>query len=126
LQALNYSDTYQTKKPDLASILLATRGIIFFGTPHRGSGADSLAKSVALVVQAVHDVNIANANLIHDFERESQMLDRIRDSFCRILDRQTISVFSFVEELASMLDGKRVIIASMQRPDTDSDLTIRL
>jgi hypothetical protein len=86
------------------------RGIIFFGTPHRGSGADSLAKSVALVVQAVQDVNIANV------DRESQILDQIRDRFCRILDRRTIRVFSFVEGLA-MLDGKRVNIAYVQRLD---------
>jgi hypothetical protein len=66
--------------------------------------------SVALVVQAVQGVNITNANLIRDVERESQMLDQIRDSFCRILDRRTIRVFSFVEELA-MLDGKRVNIS---------------
>jgi hypothetical protein len=69
----------------------------------------------------VYDVNIA----IRDVERESQMLDRIRDTFCRILDRQTIRVFSFVEELA-MSDGKRVNFASVQRLDTDTDLTIRL
>jgi hypothetical protein len=81
--------------------------------------------SVALVVQAVQGMNITNANLIRDVERESQMLDQIRDSFCRILDRRTIRVFSFVEELA-MLDGKKVNIAYVQRLDTDTDLTIRL
>jgi hypothetical protein len=81
--------------------------------------------SVALVVQAVQGVNITNANLIRDVERESQMLDQIRDSFCQILDRRTIRVFSFVEELA-MLDGKKVNIAYVQRLDTDTDLTIRL
>jgi hypothetical protein len=118
-------DSYQTTKPDLASILLATQGIFFFGTPHRGSGADSLAKSVALVIQAVQGRNIWNVNLIRDVEKESQMLDRIRDSFCQILDRRTIRVFSFVEELA-MLDGKKVNIAYAQRLDTDTDPTVRL
>jgi hypothetical protein len=105
--------------------LLATRGIIFLGTPHRGSGVDSLAKSVGLVVQAVQGMNIANTNLIPDVERESQLLDQIRETFCRILDRRTmIRVFSFVEELA-MLDGKRVNIAYATL-DTDTDVTIRL
>jgi hypothetical protein len=66
--------------------------------------------SVTLVVQAVLGVNITNANLIRDVEKESQMLDQIRDGFCRILDGRTIKVFSFVEELA-ILDGKRVNIS---------------
>src|ERR1700674_3157779 len=54
-QALNYSDRHHVKNPntDIASILLATRGIIFLGTPHRGSGTESLSKLVAAIVQSV-------------------------------------------------------------------------
>ena len=111
-QALDYSDSHQTTEPELASIVQATRGILFFGTPHRGTGAVSFAKAVAFVVQAVQDVNFANVNLIRDLERESPMLDRIRDRFCQIMDRRAISVFSFVEELA-MLDGRRVSVADL-------------
>jgi hypothetical protein len=87
---------------------------------------DSLAKSVALVVQAVQGGNVPNASLIPNVERESQMLDQIGDTFRRILDRRTmIQVFSFVEELP-MLDGMRVNIAYVTL-DTDIDFnTIRL
>ena len=98
-------------RPDLAPILPATRGIIFLGTPHRGSNMTSLAKSVALVIQALQDVNV---DLIRDLERESHILDRIRDSFCQILDRRTLTVFSFVEELA--MTGGKVCVAYMETP----------
>jgi len=89
--------------PDIASILLATRGIIFLGTPHRGTGAESLSKLVAAIVQSVQGVN----ENMSDLEREPQTLDRITNSFFQILNRRSISVFSFVEELGS-LDGKEV------------------
>jgi hypothetical protein len=92
---------------DIASILLATRGVIFLGTPHRGSGAESLSKVVAAIVQSVEGVN---DDVMSDLERESQTLDLIRDSFFQILNKRSISVFSFVEELG-MLDGKKVKIA---------------
>jgi protein SERAC1 len=40
-----------------------------------------------------------NSDLIEDLERDSQTLDRIRDSFSGILDRRTLTVWSFEEEL---------------------------
>lgn len=40
-----------------------------------------------------------NSGLIRDLERDSQTLDRIMDSFSGILDRRTLTVWSFKEEL---------------------------
>jgi len=108
-QALDYSDRHRMTNPDIASILLATRGIIFLGTPHRGNGAESLSQLVAAMVQSVQGVN---ENLMSDLETESQTLDRITDSFFQILNKRSITVFSFVEELG-MLDEKKVNIACM-------------
>jgi hypothetical protein len=85
--------------PDFASILVATRGIIFLG-----SGAKSLSMLVAAIVQSMQGVD---ENLMGDLERESQTLERIKDSFFQILNRRSITVFSFVE---NMLDGKKVNI----------------
>lgn len=103
-QALDHSDRVQDVKPHLGRIFAATRGIIFLGTPHRGSGITSLAKAVASVAKvALQDTN---DNLILDLERDSQTLDRIRDSFSRILDRRTLTVWSFVEELGMRGTGK--------------------
>ena len=83
----------------------ATRGIVFLGTPHRGSGSTTLPKLVASVIQAVQEVNV---DLIRDLERESQTLDRIGVTFGQILDRRTFGIFSFEEELATR--GRKVCI----------------
>jgi protein SERAC1 len=109
LQALHYSDFHRRTKPDLATILDATRGIIFLGTPHRGSEVTTLPKLVASIIQAVQDVNM---ELIRDVETNSHTLDRIADSFGQIMDRRTFTVFSFEEELA-MRGGRKVCIGSM-------------
>ena len=64
----------------------------------------SLASVVASAARmTVQDVN---HSLIWDLERESQTLDRIRDSFSRILHRHTVRVWSFVEELAMRGEGR--------------------
>ena len=101
---MNYSESVRDTKPLLAPIFSATRGIIFLGTPHRGSGHTTLAKVVATVAQvALHKMD---ASLIRDLERDSQTLDRIRDSFSQILHKRTMTIWSFAEELASLGIGK--------------------
>ena len=79
----------------MATISDATRGIIFLGRPHRGSGATTLPKLIASVIPAFQDVNV---DLVQDLDRASQTLARIGDSFGQILDRQTFTLFSFEEE----------------------------
>jgi hypothetical protein len=107
LKALDYSNNVQDTISHLGHIFSATRGIIFLGTPHRGSGMTTLAKLVASVAQvALQDVN---HYLIQDLERESPTLDKIRDSFSRILDKRVLKVWSFEEELA-VIGGEKVYI----------------
>ena len=105
-QAINYSETHRTTKPDLATILDATRGIIFLGTPHRGSAVTTLPKLITSILQAVQEVNV---DLLRDLEINSQTLDRIADGFSQILDKRTFMVFSFEEELA-MGGGRKVSV----------------
>ena len=57
----------------------------------------ALAKVVASVARVA--LQTTNDGLIRDLERDSQTLDRIRDSFCQILDKRTLTVWSFVEAL---------------------------
>jgi hypothetical protein len=67
----------------------------------------TLAKLVASVAQvALRDVN---HDLIRDLERESPTLDKIGDSFSRILDKRVLKVWSFEEELA-ITGGEKVYI----------------
>lgn len=96
-QALDHSHSVRSTQPHLASVFSATRGIIFLGTPHRGSGKSSLAKVVASVARLAFQNT--NSKLIRDLEGDGQTLDRIKDSFSRILDGRTLMVWSFVEEL---------------------------
>lgn len=72
------SDSHRRTRPDLATTMDATRGIILLGTPHRESDATTLPKMIASVIKAFEDVN---AGLLQDLERESETLDRIGDSF---------------------------------------------
>jgi len=104
LQALDYSIRVQDSLPHLAQIFPVTRGIIFLGTPHRGSGTTSIAKVVASVAQLA--LQNPRLDLIRDLERDSQTLDRIGDSFYQILDKRTLAVWSFAEELAMTGIGK--------------------
>ena len=104
---MHYSDNHRTTRPDFATLLNATRAIVFLGTPHRGVGGTTLPKLIGSVIQAFQEVNM---DLMEDLERESQTLDRIGDHFGQILDRQRLTVFSFEEELA-MAGGRKVCIA---------------
>jgi len=58
--------------------------------------------SIAKVVASVARIALQNShsNLIRDLERESQTLDRIGDSFGQFLDKGTLTIWSFSEELA--------------------------
>jgi len=58
--------------------------------------------SIAKVVASVAGIALQNphTNLIRDLERDSQTLDRISVSFGRILDKRTLTAWSFSEELA--------------------------
>jgi len=103
-QALHYSNQVQDTHPHLARIFSVTRGIIFLGTPHRGSGLTSIAQVVASIAQIA--LKNPHVDLIRDLERDSQTLDRIGDSFGRILDKRTLTVWSFSEELAMTGIGK--------------------
>jgi protein SERAC1 len=95
--------------PDLAKILPATRGIIFLGTPHRGSGVASLASVVASVTKLA--LRSTNDRLVQELERDAPTLDRIRDDFSRIVDenKEKLVIYSFVEELPSPVIGHKVM-----------------
>ena len=64
--------------------------------------------SIAKVVASVARIALQNphTNLIRDLERDSQTLDRIGDGFGRILDKRTLTIWSFSEELAMTGIGK--------------------
>jgi len=78
----------------------------------------SIAKVVASVAQIAFQT--PRLDLIRDLERDSQILDRIGDNFGRILNRRTIAVWSFAEELAITGLGKVCTPAHMRNTWFDS------
>jgi hypothetical protein len=104
LQALDHSDRVQDTLPHLARIFSSTRSVILLGTPHRGSVMSSLPKLVSSIAKVA--LQAVNDDLIRDLERDSPILDRVRDNFSRILDRCTFTVWSFAEELPTTWVGK--------------------
>jgi hypothetical protein len=86
----------------LRSILYSTRGILFLGTPHHGSGlaewAEKLARSIGVLKQT-------NSEIIAVLKRDSEVLARIQGSFHAIIRSRSkdglrpIEITCFYEEL---------------------------
>ena len=55
-----------------------TRGVIFLGTPHKGSELARWAKCLANVVGVVKQ---ANSSIVRQLEKDSEELERIQDNF---------------------------------------------
>ena len=78
------------------AIAPATFGICFLGTPHRGSKIASLGK-IAWNCTVI-GTNRPNLKLLQALKRNSEILDRIGDSFSQTLLKHDIAVYSFREE----------------------------
>lgn len=86
----------------LKQILHCTRGIIFLGTPHHGSGlahwAKSLAKTIGLIRQT-------NPEILAVLRNESEVLERVQDGFHTMIRSRAqdglppIEITCFYEEL---------------------------
>lgn len=77
-------------------IVPATFGIIFLGTPHRGSKSASLGKIALQITQVA--TRRPNLRLLKGLERNSETLDRIGDSFIQTMERHKIRLCTFREE----------------------------
>ena len=78
-------------------IFLSTYGVVFLGTPHRGSPQAGLGIIAANVCRAM--LQDANADILRSLEQDSEVLERIRDSFERMVTRGEVKAYSFVEEI---------------------------
>lgn len=92
--ALNQSSS--TEGTRLKFIAPATFGVIFLGTPHRGSRSASLGK-IAYRVTLVATMR-PNLKLLKGLERNSEILERVGDSFSQTMLRHNIRLYSFREE----------------------------
>ena len=67
---------------DIAAIYVKTRGIIFFGTPHRGSAKASLGEIVAGISK--YCLRQPNKQLLQTLKTDSHILENQRDQFVTI------------------------------------------
>ncbi|KAL8760155.1 MAG: hypothetical protein Q9184_003412 [Pyrenodesmia sp. 2 TL-2023] len=80
----------------LKDIIPHTYGVIFLGTPHRGSNSASIGKIAYQITRVV--TKRPNIRLLRGLERRSEILDRIADSFNQTILKHKLSIYSFREE----------------------------
>ena len=78
-------------------IFLSTYGVVFLGTPHRGSHRAGLGILAANVCKAMFQD--ANVGILQSLEQDSEVLERIRGGFERMMAREKVKAYSFVEEI---------------------------
>ncbi len=73
----------------------ATAGVVFLGTPHRGSNRSAWAT----VAKNLNDAVLRNNDprVVEALTRGSEVLERLQDTFSGLL--QKISIYSFMENM---------------------------
>ncbi|OBT98860.1 hypothetical protein VE01_03348 [Pseudogymnoascus verrucosus] len=119
--ALSQSHALQQKQPHLFGIYSSTIGIIYLGTPHRGSGGATLGLVAASAASCF--LQSPNKHLLRSLESSSAELERISDVFSLLPKKvdKTIQEYSFQEDrgMASALPliGGKVVPDSSSRLD---------
>ncbi|KAK2678869.1 P-loop containing nucleoside triphosphate hydrolase [Fusarium oxysporum f. sp. vasinfectum] len=73
----------------------STRGVLFFGTPHRGSGLASWGTMLSSILKTASLGTSTNTQLSRDLEPNSRDLDRISQSFK--MKSSGLKIYSFYE-----------------------------
>ncbi|MCJ1249500.1 hypothetical protein MMC30_006724 [Trapelia coarctata] len=128
-QALIRSAEYLAHKQDanLDSIYQNTCGVIFFGTPHRGS--DKAGQAHIIVDLAKLALRQPNAKLLRTLEEESDVLEHQRKSFASVTEMLPITCFyeevpmgvvgMVVPERSACIDGFRVRTGGIPKNHTE-------
>jgi hypothetical protein len=97
--ALNKSTGVDPKRDSRRSRTIElTLGVIFLGTPHRGSRSASIGRRAFRVTELVA-AQSSNTKLLQALEANSETLERITDSFVETLSKHdNLRIFSFSEE----------------------------
>ena len=97
VQALEFAKQTAEDQPRDGMIFLSTYGVIFLGTPHRGTHQAGLGILAASVCSAI--LQGANTGILRSLEQDSETLERIRAAFERMMTRDQVKGYSFVEEI---------------------------
>jgi hypothetical protein len=97
--ALKFSQDQENFQSHLFSVFKHTYGVMFFGTPHRGSDLASLGRVAAKIANL--GLGESNHEMLRSLELGSSELQRISDSFSRMLPKQSkgLEVYSLLEGL---------------------------
>jgi protein SERAC1 len=94
-------------------LLASVRGIMFFGTPHRGSSLATWGKILAKIGSAASLGTVVNTRLSKDLESQSNVLLEISKSF--VHRAEYLQIFSFYEtDKMSLLNSRVDAILSFE------------
>ena len=74
-----------------------TSGIVFLGTPHRGSSTASLALTLAKIVRVGPGTLRVNQDLLRELQRNSSQLDEINQEFAHVPGVESLLIGSIYE-----------------------------
>ncbi|KAK3984467.1 hypothetical protein QBC44DRAFT_388270, partial [Cladorrhinum sp. PSN332] len=86
---------------EFSEIFTSTIGVIFLGTPHRGSGLESLGQVVAKIAKAAWKQ--PNSELLRTLSTDSHVLEKQRDQFDRV--SKDLEIVCFAEQLPWLTFG---------------------
>lgn len=84
---------------DYPDILRSVAGIIFLGTPHRGSQTQSKASIIAKIASILGQGE--QSSLLKAVEKDSEMLNDLVHDFTRVVNKASIELFCFFEQQKS-------------------------
>lgn len=84
---------------ELVDVYKYTSGIIFLGTPHRGSSSADLAHTLAKIIRVIPGAPRVNKDLLRDVRSSSSQVEEINESFAHLFANQSLLIGSFYETL---------------------------
>jgi len=79
-----------TSEAFLQKVYSSTHAVIFFGTPHRGSG-------FATVIKPIVKLFGANSVILKELEPNSDHAEKLRKGFAKMVIKEGLKSFSFLE-----------------------------
>lgn len=86
------------------SIVTLTKGIVFLGTPHRGSDLGETASIIAKLTP------LASNAVVQDLKNHSHKLSDLSEQFVRLLSSPNLEVASFYETRPTVIPNRAIII----------------
>ncbi|KAI9890156.1 MAG: hypothetical protein M1814_004437 [Vezdaea aestivalis] len=108
-EALRKSEGFNQYQTRFHDIYESTTGLIFTGTPHRGSDARSLMRSIAETLGILTGYS-KNERLVDGLLPSSERLKELREEFSKMARTKSWEIYSFQEQYGMQaLGGKKVV-----------------